>query len=132
MLALSPGCALFRAGSTDAEKAAEVQSIAYAAASFGTAATLEYKPEYRPAFALALQSLEVAIADNQITGQDLRNILAGLPVPVLRGHTASIGINSATILFDTLTGKPINLEDAPLVLAAATGIRDGLKVGLGK
>jgi len=124
---LASGCASL----TPDQKAARVQGLSYAAASIGTAAALDQKPEWRPAFELALKNLSVLVDSKQITGQQLRDILATLPVKELNSRTARIAIDSATMLFDTLTGEPIDLTKTPYILAAATGIRDGMKVGLG-
>ena len=131
-IALTPvGCALLSPDSTDAAKAADVQRLAYAASAVGTAATLDAKPEYRTAFKLAYASLDKLVEARTISGVQLREILLSLPIKELGSRTALIAIDSGATLFDVITGKPIDLETTPYVLAAATGIRDGLRVGLG-
>jgi hypothetical protein len=132
-IALTPvGCALLSQNSTEQEKAAEVQRLAYAATSVGTAVTLDFKPEYGPAFQLAYESLNKLVEARTISGVQLREILLSLPVNELGGRTALLAIDAGGTLFDLITGKPIDLEKTPYVLAAATGIRDGLRIGLGK
>ena len=66
-----------------------------------------------------------------VTGDFLRNTIASLPVKELRSDTARIAIEGATLLFDQTVGTQINIEDQPYVLAAATGIRDGMQIALG-
>jgi hypothetical protein len=132
VLLAAPSCALLRPDSTVAEKARAVQQLAYAASAIGSASALEQKPEWRPAFELAYTNLNSLVESGTISGQTLRNILATLPVRELESRTARIAVDSASLLFDTITGKPVDLAEAPLVLAAAKGIRDGLRVGLGK
>lgn len=130
-LTLLPGCALLNPGATEAEKAAAVRNLAYAATSVGTAATLDLKPEYKPAFLLAYQSLDKLVTAGTISGVQLRDILLSLPVRQLGSRTALLAIDAGATLFDVTTGQPIDLAKTPYVLAAATGIRDGLKVGIG-
>jgi hypothetical protein len=129
-LALSPGCALLTPSSTTEARAADVQRLAYAATSVGTASALDAKPEYRPAFELAFANLDKLVEARQISGVQLRDILLSLPVRELGSRTALIAIDSAAMLFDLITGKPIDLNETSYVLAAATGIRDGLRAGI--
>jgi hypothetical protein len=131
-IALTPvGCALLTPDATEAAKAADVQRLAYAASAVGTAAALDAKPEYRPAFVLALASLDKLVEARTISGVQLRDILLTLPIKELGSRTALIAIDAGATLFDVITGKPIDLEQTPYALAAATGIRDGLRTGLG-
>lgn len=81
---------------------------------------------------LVKRLIQTALADEKITGDDLRQILSQLPVKELKSRTAMIAIEAASMLFDTTTGKPVDLTQAPVVLAAAHGILDGMGVGLGK
>lgn len=129
---LLPGCALLTPSSTVEAKAADARRLCYAAASIGTAAALDQNAAWKPAFELAYNSLKTALADEKITGDDLRQILSQLPVKELKSRTAMIAIEAASMLFDTTTGKPVDLTQAPVVLAAAHGILDGMGVGLGK
>lgn len=132
LIALLAGCAIFSPDATPEQKAADVQRIAYAASSIGVEATLQAKPEFRPAFELAYTNLNILVEAKTISGAQLREILHTLPVVELGGPSATLYIESGTLLFDVITGKPIDLEKTPYVLAAATGIRDGMKVALKK
>jgi hypothetical protein len=132
ILPLLSGCAIFTKGSTPEAKANEVRALCYAASSIGTSAALNHNSTFRPRFELALVNLSRMVDSKTITGQQLREILASLPVNELKSDTARIAIESATMLFDTMTGKPVDLEQAPYVLAAASGIRDGMMAGLGQ
>jgi hypothetical protein len=126
LAALLPGCA-----TTPEENAARVQSLCYAAASLGSQAALVQNPAYRPALELAYTNLNSLVERKVITGNLLRDVIATLPTKELKSDNARITIEGATILFDTLAGTKLNIEAQPLVLAAATGIRDGLKATLG-
>ena len=132
MLSVTPGCALFQKGATEADKAAQIQSLAYGAASFGTQYAIASNPGYRPAFELAFTQLDALVTQKTVTGALLRNILASLPVKELKNDKARIAIEGATYLFDVTVGNKLDIEAQPYILAAATGIRDGIKVGLGK
>lgn len=72
------------------------------------------------------------VKDGSINGTVLRDIIGNLPVAELKSPEAKLAISSATVLFDSIAGKDIPLNENALVVAAATGIRDGMKVALGK
>ena len=110
---------------------AQVQSLCYAAASVGTQVALLQNPAYRPAFEIAYTSLDATVTSGTITGAGLRSILNTLPVNELKSPEARIAITSATTLFDALAGTQVSLTNNVYVVAAATGIRDGMKVALG-
>ena len=131
-IALIFACLLIGCATTQQEKLTQVQLLSYAAASIGTAEALHQNAGWRPAFELAYKSLDTLVTTKTVTGADLRTILAQLPVKELKSETARIAIEGATTLFDATVGNKVNLEAAPYVLAAATGIRDWLRVGLGK
>ena len=124
------GCALFRPDSTQGEKARVVEGLCYSAASIGTTAALEQNPDWRPDFLAAYETLQITLTRGMISGALLREIVASLPVKELKSPTARVAVESATMLFDTVTGRPYSLEEAPLLKAAAEGIRNGMKVGL--
>jgi len=126
------GCALFSKTSTDDQKLADVRNLAYAAASIGTAEALLENPAWRPSFTAAQSRLDQLVTQRVITGDLLRNILTSLPVRELKSERARIAIESATVLFDASVGTRLDIEQEPYVLAAATGIRDGMKVALGR
>lgn len=131
-MSMLTGCALFNKNATTAEKAADVQNLSYAAASIGTSEALAAKPELRPAFDLAYSNLDALVTNKVVDGTSLRAILASLPVKELKSNQARIAIESATVLYDSLTGGKVNIEADAYVLAAATGIRDGMKQALGR
>lgn len=124
---LFTGCA-----TTEVEKIAQVRLLAYAAASIGSKEALQQNPTWRPHFETALTNLDLLIADGHVTGALLHQIVASLPVKELKSDAARIAIEGATVLYDATVGNKVNLEAQPYVLAATLGIRDGLKVGLGK
>ncbi len=126
------GCALLRSGSTTEQKANDVRNLAYAAASIGTQEALLQNSSWRPQFESALLNLDILVETKTITGALLRQILASLPVKELKSAQARIAIEAATILFDSTAGTTVNIENAPYVTAAATGIRDGLKIALNR
>jgi hypothetical protein len=55
-----------------------------------------------------------------------------LPVSKLQSPTAIIIIQDVTVLYDATVGTNIDLTKAPLALAAAQGIHDGIGAALGK
>lgn len=132
VIALAPGCALFNKQATVVDKAAQVQSLCYAAASVGTEIAMQEKPDLKTQFDLAYTQLDVFVTNKTITGQLLRDVLSNLPVKELKSPDARIAIEAATTLYDATVGTQLNIENQPYVVAAATGIRDGLKAALGK
>jgi hypothetical protein len=131
VLVLFTNCAIFSKTSTIDQKAAEIRNLSYAAASIGTQVALKQNPNWKTQFDIAYTSLDTLVNSKRITGSLLRDIIAGLPVKELKGDTAKIAIEGATTLFDATIGDKINIENDPYVLAAATGIRDGMKIALG-
>lgn len=125
------GCALFSRGSTTDQKLADVRNLSYAAASIGTAEALKQNPGWRPQFEAAFHRLDQLVIQKTVTGDFLRQLVANLPVKELKSDTARIAIEGATLLFDQTVGTRVNIETEPYVLAAATGVRDGLKIALG-
>ena len=131
VLALT-GCALFSPSSTQEAKLQDVQNLSYAAASIGTSVALAQNPGWRPGFETAYNDLDQMLKSKLITGLLLRNVISSLPVKELKSDTARIAIEGATTLYDATVGDKINVENQPYVVAAATGIRDGMGVALGK
>ena len=131
---LPVGVGFFASGcaTTPAEKIRQVQLLSYAAASIGTQEALQQNPAWRPRFEMAYTNLNTLVVNKTVTGALFRDVLASLPVKELKSDRARIAIEGATMLYDATVGTRVNLETAPYVLAAATGVRDGLKVGLGK
>ncbi len=124
-------CALFSKESPIEQKLADVRALTYAAAALGTQEALLQKPEWRPRFQSAYTQLDQLVSQKIVTGNLLRTILAGLPVKELKSPQARIAIETATMLYDVTVGSKVDIEKAPYVQAAATGIRDGLRSGLG-
>lgn len=124
------GCALLSKSATADQKLADVRNLSYAAASIGAQEALLENPLWLPQFAQAEALLDQLVATRTITGALLRNVVAGLPVKELKSPRARIAVDQATLLFDATVGTSVNIEAQPYVLAAATGIRDGLKIAL--
>lgn len=131
-LVLTSGCAITRPTATTEQKTAEIQTLAYTAASIGTAIALEERPGIRVPFELAYERLDQLVTEKKVTGLLLRDILNALPVAELKSPNARIAIDGATYLYTATVGNQVNLETQPYVLAAATGIRDGMKAALNK
>ena len=131
LLILTPGCALFSKNSTQAQKAGEVRNLCYAAASIGTAEALKQNPQWRQPFTTTYQNLDQLVTQKTVTGDLLRSVINGLPVKELKSDTARIAIEGATMLFDANVGNTVNIEAQVYITAAATGVRDGMKIALG-
>ncbi len=131
-LVLLTGCAIFSKTSTVDQKANEIRNLSYAAASIGTSVALKENPNWKLQFDLAYTTLDSLVNQKTVTGESLRNIISKLPVKELKSDNAKIAIEEATVLFDMTVGNKINIENDPYILAAAIGIRDGLKIALGK
>ncbi len=129
--ALLTNCAIFSKTSTTEQKVSEIRNLSYAASSIGTQIALKQNPLWREQFTLAYTSLDALVTSKTVTGALLRDIIAKLPVKELKSDTARIAIEGATVLYDASVGDKVNIENSPYVLAAATGIRDGMKIGLG-
>lgn len=131
-LALLPGCALFQKGSSTDAKTRDIQNLCYAAASAGSQIAVSEHPEWRADFVAAYGLLDQAVTQKQITGAFLRSIVQTLTAHVkeLKSDKARIAVEAATYVYDSTVGTKVSIEDQVYVLAAATGIRDGLKVGL--
>jgi len=124
------GCALLSKGSSQEQKLSDIHNLAYAAASIGTSEALLENAVWRLHFETAYVQLDRLVEQKIVTGDLLRGIIASLPVRELRSDRARIAIESATFLFDQTVGTKIDIEKAQFVLAAATGIRDGMRVAL--
>lgn len=127
---LFTGCASRPNTNASAVTIQRINSLGFLAASIGGGVVMEKMPESRTKIALAYQNLNTLVESKTITGADLRSIIGSLPVDTLTSGQAKIYVEEATVLYDLLVGDRLNLEAAPYVLAAATGIRDGFKVAL--
>ena len=125
------GCALLSKDAPIEQKLANVRALTYAAAALGTQEALLENPSWRPRFQAAYDNLNSLVTGNRVTGTLLREVLASLPVKELKSPRARIAIETATVLYDATVGDKIDLEKAVYVKAAATGLRDGLRSGLG-
>lgn len=126
------GCATKPNTNPNAATVARINSLAFLASSAGATALIAQEPDTKPKIALAYQNLNTLVEAKAITGAELRSIVGSLPVDALQSGQAKIAIEAATVLYDLTVGDKLNLEAAPYVLAAATGIRDGFKVALGQ
>lgn len=116
-----------------ADKLARVQTLCTIAAKDGTILTLQAYPQYKPAFDLAYTELDALVSHGTIVPAQLADILKQLNIKQLQGQNATILIGDLPLLIDLLAGnQAIDLTKTPYVLAAATGIRDGLGMALGK
>ena len=125
------GCAVFSKTATSDQKLAQTRNLAYAAASIGTREALLQNPTWLVRFAAAEKELDRLLTQKAITGDLLRGIIADLPVKELKSEQARIAIESVTVLFDSSVGTSINIESQPYLVAAASGIRDGIKIAIG-
>jgi hypothetical protein len=126
------GCAILSKDASVEQKAAEVQQLCFAAANIGTQVALEEQPEILPQFEIAYANLNSLVESKVVTGLLLRQIVTSLPVKELKSSNARIAIDGATYLYTAFVGEKVNIENNPYVVAAAVGIRDGLKVALNK
>jgi hypothetical protein len=131
-LLTTPGCALLTKDSPTEQKAVEIKSLCYAAASIGTQVALQENPATLAKFEIAYVNLNKLVESKVITGLLLREIVESLPVKELKSPNARIAIDGATYLYTAFVGEKVNIEGNPYVIAAATGIRDGLKIALNK
>lgn len=131
LLCLLTGCA-WNKNATPEENAQRVHDLTYAISSFGASTAMQLNPAYRPGFEVGYAELNSLVESGGISGTKLREIIAALPIKELKSPKGTIFVNSGTFLFDLITGRQVELEKGPYVVAAATGIRDGLKVALGK
>jgi hypothetical protein len=126
------GCALFSNTATQEQKVSDVRNLSRAAASIGTQEALLENPMWLPRFLAARAQLEKLVTNKTVTGALLRDVIASLPVKELKSPQARIAITTATTLFDATVGSQVNIESQPYVLAAASGILDGLRDALGQ
>ena len=131
VLAPTSGCALLTKDAPIEQKLSDVRVLSYAAASLGTQEALLQNPSWRPQFVNAYEKLDGLVKTKIVTGAMLRDIIASLPVKELKSPQAKIAIDVALLLYDATAGTKVDIEKAPYALAAATGLRDGLKAGLG-
>lgn len=132
VFAVVSGCALFSANTPAEQRVTEIKNLSCAASSIGVSAAIRANPALQPQFEIAYNDLNRLVEAKAVTGLFLRNIIASLPIKELKSPTAQIAIDSVTMLYDATIGDKINIENEPYVLAAATGLRDGFKVALGK
>jgi hypothetical protein len=109
------------------------QMVAYTAAKDGATLYLLEHPETNnvAAFATAKSALDLLIANGEFSTVALHAALKGLPVRKLNGTAGVILVDTATVLFVTLTGGQSVIEQRPVVEAFAIGIRDGLAARAG-
>ncbi len=132
LIILSAALLLTSCATTKDEKIDRIQKLSYIASYVGTKAALLQNPEYRPAFELAYLNLNILVETKKIDDSTLRDILSKLPVKELKGDEAKIAIEGSTVLYDVTIGNKVSIEAQPFILAAATGIRDAMKIALRK
>ena len=120
------GCAMLKKNVTPETLQLTLQTVAQT----GASVRLANHPEDAPRFALAVGALNLLLADGQFSAADLQAALATLPVNELKGDTGTLIIDAAVVVYQLATGGKSPIESAPYVVAAATGIRDGLKAAL--
>jgi hypothetical protein len=130
-VALHTGCALFSKDAPLEQKLADVRLLAYSAAALGTQEALLQNESWRPQFTKAYENLNRLVNTGVVSGTLLREVIASLPVKELKSPRARLAIDSALYLFDATVGTKLEIEKAPFVNAAAVGLRDGLRSGLG-
>jgi hypothetical protein len=129
---LLSGCTLLDQQAPINAKVRDVKNLCYAAGSLATEVTLIEKPTARPALETAYTNLDQLVREGKVSGSLLRGIVAALPFKELSEPTAKAVVNSLTVLFDATIGDALNIEAAPLAMAAAAGLRDGMRASLGK
>jgi hypothetical protein len=127
------GCAVLNPNAPIAQRESQAKALAYAAASIGTQIELTRNPASSVPFAAAYDGLDSLIkSGGVITGAQLRDVLAKLPITKLQSPIAIIVIQDVTVLYDASLGTNVDLNKAPVLYAAAQGIRDGIGAALGK
>jgi len=96
-------------------------------ASIGTAEALKQNPQWRQPFTATYQNLDQLVTQKTVTGDLLRNVIYSLPVKELKSDT----IERAILRFDASMGNTVNIEAQVYITAAATGVRDGMRIALG-
>ena len=132
-LLLLPGCVT----GPDGKKVPDValmSSIAQDASYFGTTFYLQAKPEARPMFVLARDSLAGLIAAGQFSPADLTACLQKLPVRSLQGERGMIIVSAAVTLWDAYGRQLATLDQDKVfdtyVLPVAQSILAGLDLAL--
>jgi hypothetical protein len=124
------GCAIFSKSASQEQKLADVRNLSRAAASIGTQEAILQNPLWLPRFVAARNELKNLVESKAITGALLRSVIASLPVKELKSPQAKIAIDSASMLWDVAVGGRLNIEQAPYLYAAASGILDGFNDAL--
>lgn len=124
-------CALFLAGCATTDKTTRVASIAKIIARRGSYEVVKYKPEYKPGFIAATVALDVVIALDQPTPNDLMTALAKIKVKEIQGDQGAMVIADIKDLLDLLAADNFKNLDVSGLKQIAQAIDDGLKQGLG-
>lgn len=111
---------------------AQVTTLSHEAAVLGTKAVVKKNDQKLIAqITTTHQALVDLVASKAVTGAVLRSIVATLPFKQLDNDNARLAVTGVTMLYDSTIGTGLNIEEQPYVLAAATGLRDGIGEGLG-
>jgi hypothetical protein len=110
-------------------------TVATIAAKDGTMLALKAKPEWRPGFVQARDSLLVLAKSNQVDFSSLLKIVSKLDVKQLKGDTAQMIISDVDIILqDTVNGKlaAFDKNQSADVAKLADAIARGITIGLGE
>lgn len=112
---------------------AQIAPACQEAAAIGTEAALLYKPEWRPAFGVARDSLKaLGGSTNILTLPALLDILNKLPISELSSDTARLSFSGAKLLiamFGYSNIEPVKSDQLKLL---ANALADGINEGMGK
>ncbi len=110
-----------------------VARLAGLAADLGTRAVLAANPTYRPAFTLALGSLNVLIAAGNEDPAKFAEALQDLPINQLKGGDSSyLYISAAVVVWDEVSSVATGINKSELVRKTTLAVRDGLARALGQ
>lgn len=124
-LALAAGCAT----APNSNTVARIKTSAKLAAYVGSAEYLRARPETRPGFILALESLKEIESAPTVDLTTLLAVVNRLPTKDLRSERAQLLITSATIMLSDFGGQ-LPLEQLNELRPVVTAIREGVELAL--
>lgn len=126
MVAFLPSCNILES-SVKKITPAQVTTASREAAYLGAKAVVKKgDPKTIEQLHTAYLAINDLVESKAVTGAVLRNIVATLPFKQLDNDNARLAVSGVTLLYDSVVGDGLNVEQKPYVLAAATGLRDGL------
>lgn len=114
------------------QQAAQVANVAYAVVKVGTAGTLIAKPEYRPAFEVAVQSLDALLAADKADLAEMNKILANIGVDELQSEQGVLVMQGGVALFQLATAAWWEPDSRAGTMLFIQRVRDGMAEALGK